>query len=47
MKVRHLIPAVFVLFGCSEPMPRDLDSLVQEGEGALFVDPETNSAHSG
>ena len=47
MKARHLVPAVFVLFGCSEPMPRDLDSLVQEGDGELFVDLETNSPHSG
>jgi len=47
MKVRYLIPVLLVLVGCSEPMPRNLDSLIQEGDREVFTDPETMTLYSG
>ena len=47
MKVRNLIPVLLVLVGCSEPMPRNLDSLIQEGDREVFTDPETMTLYSG
>ena len=47
MKVRCLIPVLLVLVGCSEPMPRNWDSLIQEGDREVFADPETMTLYSG
>ena len=46
MNVRYLIPVLLVLVGCSEPVPRDLDTLVQQGED-LYLDRETMEPYSG
>ena len=45
MKVRYLIPVLLVLFGCSEPVPRNLDTLVQQGD--VYLDRETMLPYSG
>ena len=47
MKVRNLIPVLLVLVGCSEPVQRNLDSLIQEGDREVFTDPETMTLYSG
>ena len=45
MKALFLLPAVIVLVGCAEPNPRNLDTLVQQGE--VYMDPETMEPYSG
>ena len=45
MKVRNLIPVLLVLVGCSEPMPRNVDTLVQQGD--MSLDRETMLPYSG
>jgi len=45
MNPRHLLPVLLVLVGCSEPVPRNMDTLVQEGY--LFLDRETLKPYSG
>ena len=45
MKARNLIPVLLVLVGCSEPMPRNVDSLVQQGD--VYLDRETMRPYSG
>ena len=45
MKVRYLIPVLLVLVGCSEPVPRNLDTLVQQGD--VYLDRETMLPYSG
>ena len=47
MKARHLIPipVFLVLVGCSEPVPRNLDTLVQQGD--VYLDRETMLPYSG
>ena len=45
MKARNLIPVLLVLVGCSEPMPRNVDTLVQQGD--MYLDGETMLPYSG
>ena len=47
MKARNLIPLLLVLFGClqAEPLPRNVDTLVQQGD--MYLDRETMLPYSG
>ena len=45
MKARYLIPVLLVLVGCSEPVPRNVDTLVQQGD--MYLDRETMLPYSG
>lgn len=46
MKVRLLLPLVLlILVGCGDPVPRDLDTFVRQGD--LYLDPETMTPYSG
>ena len=47
MNPHFLLPVLLILVGCSEPIPRDLDTLIQEGQREFFSDPETMSPYSG
>ena len=47
MKVRNLIPVLLVLVGClqAEPLPRNVDTLVEQGD--MYLDRETMLPYSG